>query len=64
VQKYVLWQGYKEHNAEVLQAPKTQLGGGLGGVLLYQRTAQTPQFRATGVISGASQHPKDVFCFS
>jgi len=26
----------------------------------YQRTAQTAQFRVTGIISGASRHPKDV----
>jgi len=41
---------------EVLQAPKTQFWGCLGSGACTERRPQTPQFWATGVISGASQH--------
>ena len=45
----------------ILQAPKSNFcEEEVGWGACIQRTAQMPQFLATGVISGASQHPKDV----
>ena len=38
--------------------PKSILGVGLGACM--EHTAEMSQFWATGVVSGASQHPKDV----
>jgi len=40
--------------------PKMQFLEGVGWGDCTDRTTQMPQFRATRVISGASQHPKDM----
>jgi len=45
----------------VLQVPKTTENGYFRGGVCDRVTAETAQFRAIGIISSPSQHPKDAF---